>query len=272
MDKSRWAISTVLATLAIIVPILLFLSTQSDKSLTYQVISKTELVGTIDSVEDIEIKIRGEIVHNAAIYLLKIHNSGTDPIKPRDFEKPIVVKHTDETIILNVHIKNKSPDNISVNHRIEGSSISIDPLLLNPDDSFEVEVLSTSQEFPIIDSRIAGIKSVEILLPDETKIGRKIFLLTISILLLIFYSKSFYHAISKGYGTSSRVINFTLGATCGFSSAHIVTDFIDLEGNYFIQIFAIFVTVAVGILLAKFDNQFQTPTRSELDTPIDIQH
>jgi hypothetical protein len=253
MDRKKWIVSTVLAVLGIVVPVAIYLSSLPDKALTYQVISETALIGSLDSLEDIEIKISGEIVTNAAIHLLKIRNSGSEPIKPADFEKPIFIKYAEETKILRTKIKNKTPENISVIKEIEENLVLLQPFLMNPDDEFIVEVLSTSQDLPILDIRIAGIKSVDQIFLEKTSFVKTVINLVVMFLLLIFYAKSFRHVFSKEIAITPRIINIFLSLTCAFSSAQIAIDYENLIDGNLVKFGVIGVAVTIGVVLAPID-------------------
>jgi len=246
-------LSIFLMLMGIIVPVALYFFTLPGKTLSYQVISKSALIGSHDSIENIEIKIKGEVVDSAVIYLLKIKNSGTEPIKPKDFERPIVIKFAEKARIFNAQVKNKLPENISTSLKVSGNKLSIAPLLLNPNDEFIVEVLSASRKYPVFDSRIAGVQITEQILPKETARLNRI-LLTVGFLLLIFYGRSFWVAVEKDTQILVRGINIVLGLTCVFSAIILTDDIITIESikhNIWLVLLLGGIAVGVGGFLAK---------------------
>ena len=261
MDKKQWLVSTGLTALAIVVPVILYLSSLPENALTYQIISKTTLIGSFNSVDDIEIKIRGEAVDNATIYLFKIQNSGTEPIRPEDFERSIAIRFTDETRIFTAQVKRKMPENIAVTQNINDNAVLVEPVLMNPGDEFELEILCTSQEFPEFDSRIAGIKSATQLLPNEVIGHQKVTFFVLGFMLLAFYAKSFWHALTSGIAASSRIINLVLGLTCGIASADKIADLMDLDQNNFLEwsvlVIITITAIVIGVSLAKWDKIYK---------------
>lgn len=264
LEKYMPVITTILSVTAIIVPVLLYFSSSPEKSLTYQIVSKSVLIGSHDSVENIEIKVKGEVVDNAAIYLLKIKNSGTEPINVVDFEKPMFIKFSDNIKIFSAAIKNRLPQNISISHKVNGNIISIDPLLMNPDDEFEVEVLSSSQDFPLLDSRIAGIKTVKnVSFLDNSLVLSRINL-TLSILLLIFYAKFFYMIVRKGTSAQLKILYAIFGIISMLSAFQLSPDY---NTDYLIKHFLLstsllFIIVAAGGFLEYFESKYNKLVQS----------
>lgn len=265
-NQKTWVISTILAILALVIPIAIYFGSLSEKALTYQLISKTALTGSIDSLEGVEILINDEKVENAAIVRLKIKNSGTDPIRASDFENQMLVKFPEGTQIFSVQIKNEDPKNLAVEQNFLGNIVAIKPLLLNSEDEFEVEILSNSQEYPDFSARILGIKSVETVEPSERKFVWRAINFVLMTLLIMFYSKSLFHAISSKNSAGSRIINLFLGLTCLFSVANLSLEFVDVDGNYFIQITFVLVTITIGRILAAIDPTYQYPKTQIPDT------
>ena len=92
LSKYKWVVSTILAILALVVPIVIYMATLTEKTLTYEVKSKSELLGEQYSIDDLNITIKGEPVNEATIHTLNIKNTGSVPIRKNDFERAIFIK------------------------------------------------------------------------------------------------------------------------------------------------------------------------------------
>ena len=227
LENIKLNISTTLAVLAIIVPVILYISSITTKELTYQVVSKSDLIGTDLSIQDIEIKIKGEAVSQATIHLIKLKNTGTEPIKTGDFERPVFIKFPEETKIFNVQEKNKAPENITLKYKIKEHAVSIEPFLFNPEEMFELEILASSDIYPAIDSRISGVSDLEQLFPDSNTIVKDVIKVLICFFLVIYYAKSFKLTFSSAEHLSDlrvRFNNAVLTITCAAASAIIINE------------------------------------------------
>ncbi|NOQ68761.1 MAG: hypothetical protein GQ573_01405 [Gammaproteobacteria bacterium] len=259
LDDNKWAISTLLAVLALVIPIMLYLVSLPDKSLTYQIISKSELIGTNISVDDLVIKIKDQPIKEAYIYLIKILNEGAEPITKNDFERPMFLRFVDGTKIFHVKFKNKKPDNLSLTYAIEENVISINPFLFNPADEFDIEILSSSDTRPAIDARIAGITNVDELLPTGDSNTRKIITLLLTFSLLVFYSKHARLVVSSSGNlneTKQKIINALLSITCAFSSVSLLRSVLDIDDNKALVLGAMIIPATLGMFLAKSEIKY----------------
>lgn len=188
-ENTKWILSTVLMVLVGVIP---FLLTLTSKNLDYKIVSKSELFGEEFPIKDLELKIKGKSVNKVVLYTFRIRNSGSETIKKDDFEKPISINVPDDTMIYLARVKKKFPENLTPKYEINDNKLLIEPLLLNSDEEFEMELFSSSNEYPIIDARIVGISRIKknVPVPDSEQYIEYIVKLVLCYLLLVFYSKS----------------------------------------------------------------------------------
>jgi|GEM_PF-4200524 len=207
-DSTKWPVSIILSIMSIIIPIFIYYLSQSEKSISYEYVNKTEIIGNESALSDLEIIIQGKSLNQAILLLLKVKNSGSLPIISEDFEKPIYIEFNNNSEILNAVITSKTPKNLSATCDIKGTKIAIEPFLFNPGDEFNMEILSTSNEYPSIDSRIAGVTEIWGDPPERIEAKKSIFLFILFLFLVHFYSNSSYALISAIKAFSFRDKNY----------------------------------------------------------------
>jgi hypothetical protein len=254
-EKNKWMISTILTAMAILLPIILFMLSLSVKDLKVEIVSKSELIGKEFSIEDIEIKIEGKNTNTLVLYTLRISNSGSEPILKDDFERPVFIDVREDSKIYLAKVKKKIPNNISIKMELIDNKVMIEPMLLNPEDEFELELFSSSIEYPVIDARIAGVPAIDIEIPEAKEQIWRYTRFLLSFFLFIFYSKHFMTALflNKNYSAklSLRIVNIIFGVLYGTAASLLLLDAIgriDFKEN--INYYAVMCTVpgAIGIL------------------------
>lgn len=130
------------------------------KELSFQEISKTPLITQVHKsvsihIDDIEVK------QNLNLVILKISNSGNEPIKKEDFETDISInftRHYRNSRIYDSELYKKNPKDLRCDIYIDESSeeLGIKPLLLNPKDELTIKLLVTDYDEIEFSSRIIG--------------------------------------------------------------------------------------------------------------------
>lgn len=154
----------VLGTLAVIISIIaIAIGIRSlSKRLVYDVITQTSLVNIapLSVVNRVKIYFDDNPVENAELILIKIINTGMNPIKTDDFETPLMLYLGSKAKILEAGIYNPSPKNLRVSFFIEKETLKINPLLLNPRDSFTVKIIAESSSAIELGGRIVGVNKI----------------------------------------------------------------------------------------------------------------
>ena len=125
-------VGAVIGIVAIIITYFVFKRQQKMKSIVYEIISTTPLLSVKGEMKN-KMQVfyaQKTIESNMNLLILKIHNSGNEPVLPTDFEKPITIEFEETTEILEVESIEVSPQNLQPNIEINGNKISLLPLLL----------------------------------------------------------------------------------------------------------------------------------------------
>jgi hypothetical protein len=153
---------TILAAAAIGVTLALFLIARRRKRLSYE-LSVTRVLSVHEAVKGkVQILFGGEPVRDVALILVDLFNSGNEPIKADDYERPVRFSLGHGTI-LSAEVVRVKPKNLKlVMTGFERSSVVLEPLLLNAGDSITIKLLVNEfgGEFSV-DGRIAGVKEIK---------------------------------------------------------------------------------------------------------------
>lgn len=148
-------------------------SQRHKKELTYQIISEINLIKDpeLDEAEEIKIFVKGLQVSAVSLLLLRIKNTGNQPIISTDYEEPIeisfhnyILSHKIENVVpedlkVNLPLKLESPGTVDPSY----SSFNIEPLLLNSGDTIDISVLIEGEAANNlqIKGRIIGVKHIK---------------------------------------------------------------------------------------------------------------
>jgi hypothetical protein len=179
--------------LAIIVSIGVYFAQVQKKVISYEIISVSDLLNTEYSVsEDIKIFFSDKRVKKLFIASVRVTNSGDIPIKRDDFESNIKLDLGEKSEVLKVDIPEKNPPNLIPKILSTANIVEIEPLLLNPGDTFVIQVFASGKkEMPKFDARIIGIKEPKI----DFFVSKKLFRVPNRIL----YILSFLFIMAYGY-------------------------------------------------------------------------
>lgn len=138
--------------------------TSKSKQLTYDIFAKREL-GTRDirndSWPEVKYQYNDKVLESGVMIYVTIENTGDTPIARSDFDSPIEVHVNDTSSTIDGRVTLKKPENLPVELVKSSFGLIVNPLLLNPGDSFVIEILG-SKDFDIsnIRSRVSGIDSI----------------------------------------------------------------------------------------------------------------
>ncbi|MFC1519648.1 hypothetical protein ACFL6Z_08000 [Pseudomonadota bacterium] len=268
-EKNKWIISIALAFLGVVIPIALYFNSIPERIVVFEVVSKTDLVGALDGVDELEISIKEKQVKEAYLYLVKLTNTGTEPIMVSDYEKPIQIKFDGE--ILSVKAKEKIPTNLSLDYLVEGESVLVNPFLFNSEEEFSLEIVSSSKNYPSVASRIAGISEIKESYPSERSTIKLAITLTLSFILLVFYAKSFRQFFEKlkQKGVSEKLTLFILSMTCAFSSVLLAKTVIDIEAYRWTVYSSIVIPITLGMYWARLEFRYNKSIQPTADAAAD---
>lgn len=131
------------------------------KALSYEVMAKYPLVFVSDSEKQVEISYDGMIVVAPTILVLRVRNSGNEPIRAEDFERGAEFIFGEDSEIISAAAIDVSPGALDVQLDVRDRSVAIAPLLLNAGDAFSVKILLENHSTLRAVVRVAGVKDFE---------------------------------------------------------------------------------------------------------------
>lgn len=191
---SLWDITSIwqiLPALAILVPLILYFKTRKIKSLSYLIVTKESLL-TVDEKlkQKITVLYENKPIENISLIIIRLLNTGNEPIKSNEFEDPITMSFSPNFCVLGAELIDANPPTINAKIKFENNDVFIEPLLLNKKDSITIKVIghtirhipiprlmvrqSNEDAYPILKTRIIGIS-------DVIKIGKNDSIKTINV-------------------------------------------------------------------------------------------
>jgi hypothetical protein len=152
---------TMLAGLATIWPLIADLN---PRSLEVNVLSQSALTSaTTGSIKGLQVSIDGTAIESPFLSVMQISNNGKKPIPASDFEGNLEIRVPSDVKVIRAEVTTAMPIDIDAKITWDTGSVRIAPLLLNPDDSITISVL-TSGKRPAFTprARVAGVPVVKL--------------------------------------------------------------------------------------------------------------
>jgi hypothetical protein len=142
-----------------------WLTSRNKKMLSYEVISKNQLLSVDEQVAGkLRIFYEDQPTQDLCLLVIKLSNSGNTAISAKDFEEKITLSTGENSKILSVTVIEKIPENLSEKISLFDSYLTIEPLLLNSKDSLSIKLLvsnPTDTNKISVGSRIIGVRQIE---------------------------------------------------------------------------------------------------------------
>lgn len=161
---SFWTVAgTVLAFLAIVVPMIIYLHQRERKELAFGALSIRSFLTASDELDGrVSVTFDGFPVKDIRLVVLGVSNTGNVPILAREFDRPFTVSFGDKARVLTADVIEQQPGNLGVKVNARDQDIQFTPVLLNPGDSFATQLLIAAPEIHIYaDVRVIGVASLE---------------------------------------------------------------------------------------------------------------
>lgn len=163
-DQLWQFVGVAISVVSIVVSIIFSLKQRARKGLTYK-IESTSLVSIKDKAKGkIQILYDLKPISDADLVLLKIWNSGNQPILQTDYEDPITFNFGSKTEILSHDVIETVPNNIKkkVSMRIDSNNLIINPLLLNAGYSIIIKLVLSKFEGEVnAETLIPGLNALQ---------------------------------------------------------------------------------------------------------------
>jgi hypothetical protein len=149
-----------LGILSLVLAVTLYRLNKKSKKLVYQTISKTRVLTVRKGLAGrVEILFDGNPVQEVGLLQMKITNIGTETIKSSDFVRPIKFMLPQGQKVIDADFVQFDPPGLAPRLQRDDNSVTIEPLLLNANNSFQVKLLIANfNGIVAIDSRIEGVE------------------------------------------------------------------------------------------------------------------
>jgi len=167
----KYTTATLIGIAGIIITVWYAKFTPGAKSIELTIASKSALNDIGESnINDLEIAFEGEYIDNPSLTVLTIENNGLESIRSSDFEKNLKIILDDDVNILKVSKSSSNPGWLEPIIVAAESTVELSPILLNPNDSISINILSDGYPSEIeTQSRIAGITTIEVEKEDHSQ-------------------------------------------------------------------------------------------------------
>jgi hypothetical protein len=157
-------VGAVLAVAALVATFVIYQLQRQRKALTYELVSKTHLLTVREELEGkLQVLYEGEPARSLSVLVLKLWNSGNQPLLASEYERPISFCLGKDARVLSADITNRAPSAVAVNMETQENRLVIEPTLLNPGDSITFKLLVRDVgAYVSPDARIAGVKSIQL--------------------------------------------------------------------------------------------------------------
>ena len=165
-DPAWQFIGVIVAVIALIASVVIYLIDRPVKRLQVQVLSNSPLISiNTDISSQIQILYKDKPVQTLSLILLRLENIGNEPIKEADYSEPIRILLSSKSEVGEVTIQETKPAGIDLNPRVIATNqIELTKALLNPGDQVVVKILALNNDGTLgVEARIAGISNIEIL-------------------------------------------------------------------------------------------------------------
>jgi hypothetical protein len=130
------------------------------KRLAFEVLSRTQLVGTSGDIPELDVSFRGERVTNVEVIDLRILNTGNLAVSSSDYERPIRVSFGAESSVLTAEVVRVHPTSLRMACQPDGDGFVLEPVMLNGGDWVRVRTLVSRAGKVSADSRILGVSQI----------------------------------------------------------------------------------------------------------------
>ncbi|WP_445286543.1 hypothetical protein [Variovorax atrisoli] len=187
---------------SVLVPLWLWRADLQAKSISIHVLSATALQQPWSGLDNLQVTLDGVQVKDAVVTTFQVINDGAKPIPASDFESAIRLHVGEKSKVVRAQVSDSAPKELPVVLQSDSSSVSVQPLLLNPGDSIKI-LLITSNGLPTLSTsgRIAGVSSIglEFLRTEGLPLKTKILLSVLALLGVITYVGNMFSLWKSGF-------------------------------------------------------------------------
>jgi len=165
-------VGVLLALAAMVLSYRIYVGQKQQKRLTYQRLASFPLLTVKEALAGrISVAFDGNPVQSIHMITLRIRCAGNLPITVADYVKPLALYVEKAARVLSADIVESLPSNLRPVITVDAGSVTVEPLLLNPGDSFVVKLLvQDGSKYVFPEARIVGVREVERVLDPDSKL------------------------------------------------------------------------------------------------------
>lgn len=156
-------VAVIVGVIAIVVTIVL--SDRPIKKLRVDILSNSPLVSiNTEAPKELQILYKAKPVQTLSVILLRLVNTGTEPIRESDYSEPIRMSLSRSAEIGEVVVQETRPDGIPLAPTVIASNqVELGKFLFNPGDQAVLKILALNNDATLdLKGRIAGVREIEI--------------------------------------------------------------------------------------------------------------
>lgn len=215
MINSDYLLDHLFEIIIIVAALVIFFLQIRKKTLTYTVLTDSGLDFVSDKAEtDVQIHYKGKAVPNVRLVEVRIRNSGSVPIEPRDYIEPVRLRLPNSKIL-----SSEVRDAYSVGAYIETevsnqSEIVLSRTLLNPKDFFDVKMLLADGEADLsVAGQIVGITRIQNFTGREASYYILLSLVAVNLFAII---ARFLGLLDRGFVIFLQIFTLLIGVWMSF--------------------------------------------------------
>lgn len=163
-DLVIWGLSgSLIATIAGIIltaglSILIYRWQRARKRISWQLMANNRLLTVSEELDKkLEVLYEGILVKDVSVLLVRISNTGNQPVTAADVERPMSIMTGVASKILSAVVIEVEPPSLRPTIVLSDTSVSIEPILLNAQDSITLKLITSDLDQVTLDGRIAGV-------------------------------------------------------------------------------------------------------------------
>lgn len=164
-----FVVSTIVGLVAIAVSVYLYIRQKESKALVYDVIANNPLLSQEAMKElgnNLKMEYNNKQIDSLRLIVFRFFNAGNKPIEATEFHlnEPIEISFGNNGEILDKAVLDANPADVGKRVKLasDQNKLQIQPLLLNPGDTFTVKVITTCDQGPVIPTAsISGVRQIE---------------------------------------------------------------------------------------------------------------
>jgi hypothetical protein len=160
-DPVWTSVAAVAAIVAIVVAVYVYRNGRPRKVVSYRSTASPVVSINADMANRVVVSLDGKGVRQVHVVTATVANVGNTPIERSDFEGPLSLRLGTAGEAISAEVGDTVPDSLEPKIAMQGHEIVIEPLLLNPGDSFAITALVSDYRGPTtVLARISGVTGV----------------------------------------------------------------------------------------------------------------